>query len=88
MSKRALEESWPHGAKTRLVEVEQSQLVKYIALGAKNAGLLDGEDPVKDVMVALRELIRKPAPLTVELKKMVKQSGRAARTFRQVRKEL
>lgn len=88
MPKRILEESWPHGTKARTVVEDQSKLIKYIALGANNAGLLDGEDPVGATIEALRDLVRKPALLAQELKKMGKQGGRAARTFRQVRKEL
>jgi len=84
------EDTWPHGTKRRAVteEVDIEKLARYVALAAKNAGLLDAEDPVKATRDALKQLIQSPAALTMALKKISKQPGTAGKTLRQLRKDV
>jgi hypothetical protein len=84
------EDSWPHGTKRRVVteEVDVEKLAQYVALAAKNVGLLDVEDPVKATREALKQLVQSPAALTMAIKKISKQPGTAAKTVRQIRKDM
>jgi hypothetical protein len=91
--KQIVEEAWPHGRRRVLKEEDtmdaaSQKIVQQIALGAKAAGLLDTENPLEDTMFVLRDIVRHPNALKMELKKMAKSGSRAAQTLRTVRKEI
>lgn len=100
-ARRSLQESWPFGKKFKLDEnfqpitdekapVDEEKFAKYLALAAKSAGLLSGEDSedLKATIDALRKILVAPAHLAKEIKKLGKSTGVGTRTLKQLRKDL